>query len=71
MSFRRDFDMVLRNEPRSKDGCLERLQQGLSEATDRGALTAATDDQLLAIARAALRLAEMAARRLMALSSPH
>lgn len=64
--------MGLRKEPsRSREASLDKLQRELAEATERGALTAASDDQLLAIARAALRLAEVAARRLMALSTPH
>jgi hypothetical protein len=63
--------MGLRKElSRGSGGPLDRLQRDLAEAAERGALTAASDEQLLAIARAALRLAEVAARRLMALSTP-
>ena len=63
--------MGLRKDlPRSASGTLEHLRLELAEAAERGALATATDAELLAIARAALRLAEVAARRLMALSGP-
>ena len=63
--------MGLRKElPRSRSITLEDLRLELAEAAERGALASASDAELLAIARAALRLAEVAARRLMSLSQP-
>jgi len=56
--------------PKEREGQVERLHRELTTASEHGTLTAASDDQLLAIARAALRLADVAARRLMASCSP-
>ena len=60
-----------RNEAlKEREGPVERLCREIIVASEHGALTAASDEQLLAVARAALRLADVAARRLMGSCAP-